>query len=81
MATFGFVPEGRYTNEDYLADKVSIPDSFTLCQRDLLFSPETSGGLLLFMPPADAAAYLERMKEAFIIGEAAEKKETPVEVC
>ncbi len=77
-ARFGFVPEGRYTNEDYLEDKVSIASSLALHQRDMLFSPETSGGLLLFMPERDAAIYLERNACAFRIGEVQERCDHPV---
>ena len=29
LARFGFIPEGRYTNEDYLFDKVSFSSSVT----------------------------------------------------
>ncbi len=72
-ARFGFVPEGRYTNEDYLEDKVSIPSSMPLYCRDMLFSPETSGGLLLFMSEEDAFSYLDRMESAFIAGRVVEK--------
>lgn len=79
-ARFGFVPEGRYTNEDYLSDKVHIPDSLPLHQRDMLFSPETSGGLLLFMPAPDAKEYLERLPDAYAIGEVLEKRDKCVEV-
>ncbi len=80
-ARFGFVPEGRYTNEDYLADKVSIADVFSITQRDMLFSPETSGGLLLFMPPEDADEYLKNSGFAFRIGEVIERGKAPVTVC
>ena len=77
-ARFGFVPEGRYTNEDYLEDKVQLPDGIPLHLRDMLFSPETSGGLLLFMSPEDAEEYLKRCSDAFIIGRVAEQQEKPV---
>ena len=79
-ARFGFVPEGRYTNEDYLEDKVDVPESLPLYRRDMLFSPETSGGLLLFMSPLDAEKYLRRFPDAFIIGKAIEKEGTSVRV-
>ena len=79
-ARFGFVPEGRYTNEDYLEDKVDVPESLPLYRRDMLFSPETSGGLLLFMSPLDAEKYLRRFPDAFIIGKAIEKEGKSVRV-
>ena len=79
-ARFGFVPEGRYTNEDYLADKVFVPESCPLYFRDMLFSPETSGGLLLFMSPDDAGIYMKRLDTAFVIGEAVRFQEMHVKV-
>lgn len=79
-ARFGFVPEGRYTNEDYLASKVSVSSSLEIFQRDMLFSPETSGGLLLFLPAEDGMEYLRRNKDAFEIGRVREKGESAVRV-
>ena len=79
-ARFGFVPEGRYTNEDYLEDKVDVPESLPLYRRDMLFSPETSGGLLLFMSPLDAEKYLRRFPDAFIIGKVTDKEGKSVRV-
>ncbi len=78
FSRLGFLPEGRYTNEDYLSEKVSISEGLPLPLRDLLFSPETSGGLLLFMPPEDADEYLRRFPSAFIIGHAEDRREHPV---
>ena len=80
FARFGFVPEGRYTNEDYLSDKIALPDNLTLSQRDMLFTPETSGGLLLFMSPLDADEYLKRVDSAYAIGKVKEKGDKPVVV-
>lgn len=79
-ARFGFVPEGRYTNEDYLEDEVDVPESLPLYRRDMLFSPETSGGLLLFMSPLDAEKYLRRFPDAFIIGKVTDKEGKSVRV-
>lgn len=58
LARFGFIPEGRYTNEDYLHDKVAFAEGLGKTERDLLFSPETSGGLLLSMPRPDAERFI-----------------------
>ena len=81
LASFGFLPEGRYTNEDYIGEKTSFPDDADPVIKDIMFSPETSGGLLLSMPESDAADYVRRMDgNAWIIGSAAEKGSRPVEV-
>ncbi len=60
-ARFGLVPEGRYTNEDYLFSKVSFPSGTPTELKDIVFGPETSGGLALFMPELDACKFIERM--------------------
>lgn len=69
FARFGFLPEGRYTNEDYLGDKVMFAPQVEKVYKDLLFSPETSGGLLLAMPEKDASQFIDEFGEpARVIG-------------
>ena len=81
LASFGFLPEGRYTNEDYIGDKVSFPPDFDPVLRDVMFSPETSGGLLLSMPERDAAEYIMRMEgQAWKIGFVSPEGIKPVSV-
>ena len=60
-ARFGLIPEGRYTNEDYLFDKVRFPVGTQTEFKDIVFGPETSGGLALFMSPSNAAVFISRM--------------------
>jgi selenide,water dikinase len=53
----GLVPAGCYRNRDHYLPKVrphSLADEFILP----LYDPQTSGGLLMAFPPADAAAFL-----------------------
>jgi len=61
LARFGFLPEGRYANEEFLKDKVCFAEGINLEMKDLCFDPQTSGGLLLFMSPEDARAYVKEM--------------------
>ena len=80
-ARFGFVPEGRYTNEDYLCDKVMFAPQVEKVYKDLLFSPETSGGLLLAMPEKDAARFIDEFGEpARVIGHIERKSGSRVAV-
>lgn len=46
-ANLGLIPGGAYTNRDYLAAKVEYKDEIKGVLRELLFSPETAGGLLI----------------------------------
>lgn len=58
---------------------VSFPEDFDKTLSDALYSPETSGGLLLFMSQRDADKYVKRMDgDAFVIGEVREKAEKKV---
>ena len=46
-ANLGLIPGGAYTNRDYLADKVEYIEEIKGMPRELLFSPETAGGILI----------------------------------
>ena len=61
LARFGFLPEGRYANEDFLIEKVHFSDIIPREMKDLCYDPQTSGGLLLFMSPEEAKAYVSEM--------------------
>jgi selenide,water dikinase len=62
-ASMGLIPAGTYTNRDYLSDKVEYLEEIDATIRDLLFSPETSGGLLIAIDPAKALSFQEGMQE------------------
>jgi selenide,water dikinase len=50
LARQGLVPAGTYRNRDHLEGKVKLPEDLPLEVSDLLFGPETSGGLLFSVP-------------------------------
>ncbi|MCR4677008.1 MAG: selenide, water dikinase SelD [Sphaerochaetaceae bacterium] len=62
-ARYGLLPAGRYTNEDFLFGKVSFDEKISQEMKDLVFDPQTSGGLLLFMPEKEAEEYVEKYME------------------
>jgi selenide,water dikinase len=50
-AAAGCVPGGTGRNEEFLSEFVSLPARFGSTERDLLFDPQTSGGLLAAVKP------------------------------
>lgn len=78
-ASMGIIPEGMYHNQDYLLNRCLFDKSISQEYRDLLFDPQTSGGLLLSLPKDDAKEYVKRMNEynnwTSIIGQVIPKKE------
>jgi selenide,water dikinase len=51
FASMGLVPAGAYANRQFLEGHVRFADQVPLTRQDLLFDPQTSGGLLLSLPP------------------------------
>lgn len=61
LARQGLVPAGTYRNREYLADKVELEPGIADDLVDLLFDPQTSGGLLLAVPESGSEALLEEL--------------------
>ncbi len=62
-ASMGLIPAGAYHNRDYLADKVQYWDDMDATRRDLLYAPETAGGLLVALNQDRACQFVEIMQE------------------
>lgn len=56
-ARLGLNPEGLYSNREFLHPKVHIQDTLAQEVVDVLYDPQTSGGLLLSMGEGEALAY------------------------
>jgi len=50
FAESGLLSAAAYSNRDYVGDSVQFGDDVPLPARDLLFDPQTSGGLLMCCP-------------------------------
>ncbi len=50
-ASMGLVPSAAYSNRTYLAGKVRFDAEIPLSRKDVLFDPQTSGGLLVCVKP------------------------------
>lgn len=62
MAQLGLVPAGAYSNRSFLADQVAFVGTVAEEEKDLLFDPQTSGGLLIAVPESQADELLNRLK-------------------
>ncbi len=77
-AAQGFVPGGLVRNRQYILEKdgALLPQGLSEEMTDLLFCPETSGGLLIAVPPDKAPLLQElltqRGEEHWVIGEVIE---------
>ena len=76
LAGMGMIPGGLHRNRDFRKGMVDIAKSVPQYLEDILFDPQTSGGLLIAVPERKAPELLERLhregvSEAAIIGEVA----------
>lgn len=71
----GIFPGGAFDNMKHFGPSVKFSPSLDEPSQMLLFDPQTSGGLLLGVPPQKLDAFLRRAQEldqaAWVIGEAA----------
>ena len=72
FASMGLVPAGAYRNREYAGHAVHLNRDLPLAMQDLLYDPQTSGGLLFALPQEQGEACLKHLREtipdAAIIG-------------
>lgn len=61
LARMGILPAGMYRNRAFAENGVDAGDT-ELCKQDLLYDPQTAGGLLMAVDPLDAEALYEELK-------------------
>lgn len=64
----GAFPGGMGRNLDYFSRWVTFSDDIPPGSQDLLWTPETSGGLLVALPPEAARAFCEQCPAAYVVG-------------
>ena len=61
LAKMGVLPEGMYRNRSFAQEAVD-PGDTPLYRQDLLYDPQTAGGLLMAVHPDDAQALFDELK-------------------
>ncbi|MDO4564474.1 MAG: selenide, water dikinase SelD [Clostridia bacterium] len=61
LAEMGILPEGMYRNRDFAEEQVDCQE-VPLAVCDLLFDPQTSGGLLIAVAPEDAETLFSELQ-------------------
>ena len=79
-ASMGLVPAGAYRNRDYSGHKIQIADGVSDELKDILYDPQTSGGLLIAVHPDDLDGLLKDLAdqtetEFAVIGNVVDKNE------
>ena len=64
----GAFPGGMGNNATYFGPSVTFADEIEYLYRDLLFTPETSGGLLVAVPPEGLTTFLGLLPDAAVVG-------------
>jgi len=72
LAQAGFFPGGTANNANYFGQWVHFDKDIDQVYQDMLFTPETSGGLLVALSPDDATEFIQRNPSSSIIGEVIE---------
>ena len=79
FASMGLVPAGAYRNRKFAGAGVKLCRDVSLAMQDILYDPQTSGGLLFALPETEAMDCLRQLRDkvpqAAIVGYVTEKEE------
>ena len=79
LASMGLIPAGAYRNREYASAGVAVRGNISRAMEDILYDPQTSGGLLFALPEQEAELCLARLKQvipnAAIYGYVTEKED------
>ena len=65
LAALGMLTSGDKTNREYIGKDIEVADSIGKEIRNLLFDPQTAGGMLISIDPEPAAGLLARLRENY----------------
>ena len=82
LASMGIVPGGAYRNMDYVGSRMRQTETAVQALVDLAADPQTSGGLLVALPPEDAEKLVEKLKPfapwSCIVGRVIEQQDVSI---
>lgn len=80
LAAMGLIPAGAYRNRAYAEAGVAVRGNISLALQDILYDPQTSGGLLFALSADEAQVCLTELKlsvpDAAVIGYVTEKEDS-----
>lgn len=84
-AKLGLVPGGAYSNRQFFSCRVEVHSDVSDLLVDILYDPQTSGGLLISLPPSEADRLVEILKKegdtsSSIVGEVAEEPRGKIQI-
>jgi selenide,water dikinase len=71
---------GLHNNREFVESCVEMDAAIPSEIQALLYDPQTSGGLLISLPPAEAERFLVQRPEAYTIGKVTGRQPKPLEV-
>ena len=84
-AKLGLVPGGGYSNRDFFSCRVEVDPRVSNLLMDILYDPQTSGGLLISLPPGQVEGLVEALKRegevnVSVIGEIVKEPEGKIRI-
>lgn len=82
LAEMGMIPAGAYRNRNYAEHGVTASKNVSVAMQDIMYDPQTSGGLLIAVSEKDSAALIRELKDAIpcaaVVGQATKYEDSSI---